>query len=298
MSKFRRIANVRIDLTKEYVAGRKLTIGPDGYTGMLNISNLRMSFSIQKNFGWATNSCNLSIWNLSQQNRNVLKDFGDRITVSAGYIDDTGLQTLFIGDSTVVSHAYASPEIVTSIMCGDGDKILNNVVLNIKFDPGTPVESVIREIARQMGLPVIELVIPPGEVYEYGFSESRMGKDMMDMVCARVGLQASVQNNGFHILPLFGSTRRPPFLINAETGMIGIPERFTSKRQYVYAQNPQNGWKVRTTLNPQILPGDRVNIVSKQVELPSGTFVVYSIRHEGDTYGNAWYSELEVYLII
>lgn len=298
MSKFRRIASARIDLTKKYIAGKELTIGPDGYTGSIEISNLRMAFSIQKNFGWATNSCNLNIWNLSQQNRNALKDFGDRINVRAGYVDDTGLQTLFIGDSSVVSHSYASPDIVTTIVCGDGDKILNNVVLNVKFDPGTPVETVIREIARLMGLPIIEMIIPVGTVYPSGFSESRMAKDLLDLACSRVGLQVSVQNNGLHILPAFGSTRRPPFLINADTGMIGIPERFTSKRQYVYAQNPQNGWKVRTTLNPQILPGDRVDIISRRVELNSGTFVVYSIRHQGDTHGNDWYSELEVYLIL
>lgn len=298
MSKFRRVASARIDLTKEYVAGQKLTIGPDGYTGSINIANLRMAFSIQKNFGWSTNSCNLNIWNLSQQNRNALKDFGDKITFSAGYEDETGLQTLFIGDSTVVSHAYDSPDIITTIMCNDGDKILNNVVLNISFDPGTPVETVIREIARQMGLPIIELVMLPGRYYDYGFSESMLGKDMLDLACERMGLVASVQNDGIHILPLFGATRRPPFMINADTGMIGIPQRFTSKRSYVYAQNAQTGWKVRTTLNPQILPGDRVNIVSRRVDLPSGTFSVYSIRHEGDTYGNPWFSEFEVYLIL
>lgn len=298
MSKFRRIVSTRIDLTKEFIAGQKLTIGPDGYTGTINISNLRMAFSVQKNMGWATNTCNLSIWNLSQQNRNSLKDFGDRVNLRAGYIDDTGVQDLFIGDTTTVSHAYDNPDIVTNIICGDGDKILNNVRINVSFDPGTTVETVIREIARLMGLPIIEIIIPDGAVYEFGFSDSNMGKDVLDNACARVNLTASVHNNGLHILPLFGSTNRPPFVINAETGMIGMPQRFTAKRKYLYTQNPQNGWKVRTTLSPQILPGDRVNIVSPRIDLISGTFSVYSVHHQGDTYGNDWYSEFEVYLLI
>jgi hypothetical protein len=298
MTNFRRVANVRIDLTKEFVAGQTLTIGPNGYTGTVSFSKLRIAFAVQKNLGWATNTCSVSVWNLSQDNRNLLKDFGDRINLSAGYEEQTGPQVLFIGDSTLVQHSYDMPDIVTTIDCGEGDKILNNVRIKVSFDPGTLVEVVIREIARLMGLPIIELIIPPGTVYEYGFSEGGMAKDLLAMACSRVGLLATVQNQGLHILPLFGSTQRPPFLINAETGMIGIPKRYTYKRQYLYTQGAQNGWVVRTTLNPQILPGDKVNIISRRVDLPSGTFGVYSAKHVGDTYGNDWYSDFEVVLIV
>lgn len=288
MTKFNRTAVLGIDLTNSTRTG---------YIGSIKLTNLRISFTIQKNLAWSTNTCSVSIWNLSQSNRNRLKDFGDRITLSAGYVDETGPEILFIGDSSQVSHAYSQPDIITTIECGDGDKVLNNVRISVSFQANTPVRQVIETIAQQMGLALVEFIVPANKVYEFGFSFVGMAKDGLDTACNYLGVKWSVQNTGLHILPVDGATQRPPFLINADTGMIGVPQRYTYKRRDLYRSGPNPGWIVQTSLNPQILPGDKVNIVSTRVDLPSGTFQVYSIRHEGDTYGANWRSSLEVILL-
>ena len=115
-----------------------------GYHGRLQLQNLRMAFTIQKNLAWSTNSCSLRIWNLSADNRNQLKDYGDQVTLYAGYQDvlsqpiyytgnTSGTQLLFRGDTTNVRHSFDYPDIVTVIECGDGERYVNQKLIEITF---------------------------------------------------------------------------------------------------------------------------------------------------------------------
>lgn len=297
MTQFIRVATVRVDLTKEFYPGQLLNYKPGSYTGVMELSNLRIAFTVQKNIGWATNSASLSIWNLSTKTRNRLKDFGDKVTISAGYEQEIGPQILFIGDSSTLSHVVDTPEIVTTIDCADGERILMNNRINVSYDPGTTVEYVIRDMAAKMNLPIIEIQSAEGKVYEFGFSYEGIGREGLRKAFEKAGLVGSVQNTGLHVIdPNIGSSR-PPFIISPESGMIGIPQRYTNRRRLLFTQGLQTGWIVRTVLNAQIIPGDRIQIISTRADIKGGTFIVISIKHTGDTYGDSWFSELEVILL-
>lgn len=266
------------------------------YTGNLEIRNLRMAFSILKTESWATNKCTLRIWNLSADNRNRISIFGDEVRLSAGYRMETGAQLLFVGDTTQVSHIFAEPEIITVLACGDGDRSLNNILVSVSFGANIPVRTVIESIASQMQMEISTNLPNTFLVYANGFSDSGLAKDVLDNACNKAKIKWSVQNGKLVFYSNSGASPRPPLEINAENGMIGIPERYTDKRGSLYVDGPNVGWKVRTLLRPDIIPGDRVNVRSNRVNC-NGLFYVISIEHVGDNFGSQFESLLELVAI-
>lgn len=269
------------------------------YRGSMEVSNLRMAFSIFKSESWSTNTANVRIWNISQSKRNLLNSYGDEITLNAGYRLETGAQVLFRGNTSLVSHIFAQPEIITVLECGDGEKSLNLILAKASFGENTPARTVIEYYAGVLGLNITEFSATDNLVYALGHQFSGIAKDGLDKACKYLGLIWSVQNNNLVILKTGEGSSKPPVEINAATGMIGIPERYTDRRQYLYRALPKNGgapkpgWKVRTLLRPDILPGDRIRLKSTSVDI-DGVFYVSTIRHEGDNFGPVFESLLEV----
>lgn len=268
------------------------------YRGNMEISNLRMAFSVYKSESFSTNTANVRIWNLGADKRNILNNYGNEIKIFGGYRLETGPELLFIGNSQLTTHIFAEPEIITVFDCGDGEKTLNSIIASASFGANTPVRDVIEYYAGLLTLDIVEMTPTDNLVYALGHKYTGIAKTGLDIACAAIGLKASVQNNNLVILkPGVGSVK-PPALIDPDSGMIGIPQRFTDRRQYNYRALPPNGapkpgWKVRCLLRPDVLPGDRVRIRSARADI-DGIFYVISIRHEGDTFGPQFESLLEV----
>lgn len=312
MTKFYREATLRIRLRKENFSGYL----PDP----IHIRGLRVSFSLIKSLAWSTNSGVIRIWNLNQSHRNLLKDYGDEVTLYAGYRLETGPQVLYIGDTTAISHVYEQPEIVTILECGDGEKFLNQLRVSVSYASGTSARQIIKDIASQMGIALIEFADSDDLIYRQGYSFTGMGKDALVEVCDTLGLQPSVQDNMLQIIPKNGTIVQQPIIVNENTGMQGIPQRFTYKRLDLWrpVANKLNilsssvvkasdspsipisqpvGYKVNIALNPLVLPGARIILSSTHLGF-RGEFRIDNVRHEGDTYGLIWSSNLEVTEVI
>lgn len=270
-----------------------------GFRGEIDITNLRMTFNIQKSISNTPNSASVRIYNLGADNRNRLKGFGDQLRLFAGYREEEGAQLLFIGNITQFNHSFDQPEIITQLDCGDGDKNLNNILIPVSFGAKTPVRTVIEYVAERLQFPIAYFAPSPNEVYEFGFSDIYKASEILTTACQRLNLNWTLQNESLLILPTDQATTKPPAEINADTGMIGIPERYVDKKSFLYeARQPnepyQPGWKVRVLLRPDLLPGDRVRIRSTRADI-NGEFRILTINHEGDNYGPIFQSTLEVY---
>ena len=296
---FDRVINLKIRLINETRTA---------YEEEIDIQRLRMAFSINKTQAFTTNSANVRIWNLGPTNRNRIRNIGDQIRLFAGYALESGPQLLFIGNTTQSMHIFEQPEIITVLDAGDGEIELNNLIVSVSFGERVAARTVIQSIADRMGLTIVDFAQTDNLYYENGFSSTGRAAFVLQKACGKLNLFFSVQNNNLVILGIKGSSSKPPYEINENTGMIGIPQRYIDKKQYLYAQRPkpgdlvqspliQPGWKVRTLLKPQILPGDRIRLRSTKVDI-NGLFYVQSIRHEGDTYGPIFESQLEVYPVI
>lgn len=284
MTKFIRSATVVIRIHKNDFSGYEETI---------TLKGLRVAFGIQKNLAVQTNVGIIRLWNLNPSHRNALKGYGDEVTIYAGYERGAGEQLLYRGDTTAISHSFDLPEIVTTLECGDGERYVNQKHQSLSFQAGTKVEDIIRAIAAQMGITIAELSNTNNMVYELGFSTTGMLKEALSKVTSYAGLQWSVQNNGLQIIPQDGTIAQPAYSINADNGMVGIPRRFTYKRQDFYVDGPQVGWKVDTLLDPFLIPGFKVNVTSRYLNW-QGIFRIETVRHQGDTHGAPWESNLEI----
>ena len=269
------------------------------YRGDMDISNLRMAFSVYKSQSWSTNTANIRVWNLGADKRNILNNYGNEVKIFAGYRRETGPELLFIGNSSLTTHIFAEPEIISVFDCGDGEKTLNSILASASFGANTPVKQVIQFYADLLGFDIVYMTPTDDLVYSLGHKYTGIAKQGLEIACAALGLVPSVQNNNLIIIKTGEATAKPPALIDPNTGMIGIPQRFTDRRQYNYRAlpkfggAPKPGWKVRCLLRPDILPGDRVRIRSARADI-DGIFLVDSIRHEGDTFGPTFESLLEV----
>ncbi len=265
-----------------------------GYIATILIKGLRVSFSIIKSLSSTTNSAVIRIWNLSQDNRNLIKDYGDEVTLYAGYREDGGPQILFIGDTTTVSHIYDLPEIVTVLECGDGEKYLNQLRVSLSYAANTPARTIIEEIAFQMHYQLVEFAASNNLVYRQGFKFVGMGKDALDLVTNKLDLQWSGQNNQLQVIPVNGTISEPIIQVNQATGMQGIPQRYTYRALDLYRDvNQRNtGYKVNVALNPFIIPGSKIDLASSHLNF-RGPYRVETIRHEGDTFGFVWSTSIE-----
>lgn len=263
------------------------------------LNGLRVSFSIQKSLAYSANTAIIKVWNLSQNHRNELFNYGDSVTLYAGYERGNGLELLFVGDTTNVSHIFDPPEIISTFECADGDRFINNVNVVVSEAAGTPALLVLQQIAKQMGIIYNNHPAVDNLVYPYCFSNIGNCKFALNKVCDYLGLQWSVQNGQLQVIPQQGVLPGTPIEINRSTGMQGIPQRFTYRK--VYAQSsvdrPRTGYRVNVALLPSILPGNSITLTSEYLGI-KGLFAVENVRHEGDTYGAIWSSQLEVNQLI
>lgn len=283
MSKFNRTAQLQIRLKSRN----------NVQIGLLDIRNLRISFQVTKTLSTSVNKASVQVYNISKDKRNKLKDFGDEISLFAGYTEETGSQLLFIGDTTKTTHLFEQPNIITSLLAGDGERIINNTIIQVSFSENTPARDVILGIAQKINVNVSFFAETPNVIYRKGFQASKMAKDILDDVTKNLGLTWSIQNRNLQILEDDGSTNKPPAVISQDTGLIGVPERFSNRRRDLYRAAPKQGWKIKTLLRPDILPGTKMRVVSPKVDLDEVLFVD-TVKHTGDTYGENWQSDWEL----
>lgn len=277
-----------------------------GYGPVIPINGLRVAFSITKSLSRTANSAVIKIWNMSQNHRNQIKDFGDRVTLYAGYEIENGNfagpSVLFNGNSTAVSHFFDPPEIVTVLECGEGEYSVNQERIALSYGANTPALTILSGIATEMGL-IFEGPPPVANVvYRQGYKFAGMGVDALTSVCNKINCQHSIQNRGevqdyLQVIPVNGTLQTAIIQVNQTNGMQGIPQRFTYKRQALFMETPTTGYKVPVALNPFILPGSRIDLASYHLNF-RGPYRVETVRHEGDTFGNSWSSNLETTEII
>lgn len=274
---------------------RAVKVSVETQDGLMVVENLRVAFSVKKTLNWGANTCQVSIWNMNPQKRAAIRDFGQLVTLYAGYKDDATTGLLFIGRTTQIAHRFSQPEIVSAIECGDGERNLNTILISVSYAENTSALTVLRDVANLMGLKIAQLADVPDKAFVKGWSSPGLAKEALDDVCNYLGLQWSIQNEELVLLPINVAARKTPHQINIDTGMIGVPEQFTYRAQYLPGAARLIGWRVKTLLRPEILPGDEVRIQSTKVNFNlDASYKVIAIVHNGDTHGNPWDSTLEV----
>lgn len=295
-----------------------MVIGSSGGKGV-ELSGLRISFSIQKGATKSPNKCLVKVYNCKPETREKISIIGNVLVLKAGYEKDAGLITLFTGNVSRSLTTRQGPDWVTELELIDGLIEFRDSKTSFSFDAGAPVLQVLKSASSGLGLPV--RVFPDGiesMTYPEGFAFVGRSRDAMDKACQKAGLEWSIQNREVQIIKKGGVYKQKTYLISPETGLIGSPEResktmtdkaaakrgITSSQAGVSTVTKTNdlgeqkellqiaGYKIKTLLLPMIEPASYVQLKSRDIN--SQFFRVEEITHTGDTHGQEWQSEISL----
>jgi hypothetical protein len=256
-------------------------VGPDG--SILNAAPLRVKFDIDKNLLGSSNKAKIELYNMSVVSRQYIK-VGYNVLLQAGY---NGLiRNLFLGNvhPDGLEAKRNGSDIIMSMECGDGESAIANGRLDKSYPPGTTLAQILSDIGNAMSTPTTfnpqgvsagAVIGIPSVIFNNGWLAHGPCNVLLNTLCKAQGLQWSVQNGNLNIIPYGKNNGRSAIVVSSATGMIGVPSFNGRIMQFI------------SLLNPQIVPGSLVQLVSENITI-SGFYAVQRAHYEGDSHDNKW----------
>lgn len=132
----------------------ELSVGTDG-TG-LKLSNLDISFEIEKSKTLAENTAEFTIYNAKESTRNDVLKKGNNLIFKFGYEDET-VATIFVGNIIDSYSEKKNADWITKIKAStvsSKDRAIDIIPISLSFTQNTPISEPINAIATASGLVV------------------------------------------------------------------------------------------------------------------------------------------------
>lgn len=253
--------------------GRSYTLEVQTQNG--NLLTVKLPFTIEfdiiRNTLTSANVCQIRVYNLSALNRNQIRfnisNLGDYrlVRLSAGYGDRQ--VKIFEGN---VSQAWSVREgvnFITQIECYDGGFAFNNGTTNKQYGAGTPLKSVLTDIATD--LPKVSL----GAVGSFDGVLSRSNSysgNTMSILSELSGGAAFVDGSKIYILKsdeFIGD--QAPLIINSQSGLLGTPVL------------EQTIVRFDMLFEPSLNVGRKITLTSLTEGNFNGDYKVIGVKHRG-----------------
>lgn len=284
----------------------RLLVGKPNQKGLEIRQPMRVTFEVSKDAQEEPNDHKIRIYNLAADTRRALEEPGLRCVLYAGYAEEGGPLLMASGSVVYAYTWYELPDVVTELAVKDGYTEVRDTAISIGLGPGAQASAIIRDVASQMGLPLVMADDVPDRRWQQGFSFYGAARTALHKVTQGTGLEWSIQNQQLQVVRRRGTTRRKAVVLAADTGLIGYPERTreaarekarvrdsqtNDDARLVSARQQLDGWRVTSLLLPTINPGDLVKLESRTVQAFQR---VEAVRHYGDSAGGDWQSELQL----
>lgn len=252
----------------------------------VKVTDLRMSFRVERSLQPTPNKAEVKIWNLNPDNRARLAAKKDAaVQIDAGY--EGGASTLFLGNLRTALTTRDGADIITTLSSGDGEKAHQTarVALSVKKDTDTGL--VLRELVKALGVDEGNLSAAVstvqgaglGKLFSAGTVIHGNAAREMTRITRSVGLTWSVQGGKLQFLGLKQALAGEAILISAETGMVGAP-----------SVDNKGVMKARMLLAPDVFPG---RLAVLKGEFLQGQYRIEKTVHAGDTHGSDWFVDVE-----
>jgi hypothetical protein len=257
-------------------------------------ATLRIRFSIEKNTKSNSNTARVEIYNLSEYTRNLIREFDDTVTVSAGYSEGYGNKLMFKGQITKINHKKELPDIISALECGDGIKKARETRASVSYEEGSKTRDIIQDLANKLELPIKSIPDDIKESYVQGFSHTGSVKEALNKVVEKAGLEWSIQNEEIQIIKKRNVTKSPEIIISDLEGLIEQPEKLNDLEANLIGDQPKPGYRIKTLLNPDIEPGIKVFLQSPNVQVDQPEYRVEKVTHTGDNWGGDYVTEFTI----
>lgn len=288
------LRNVRVE-----VAGG-LTVNYDGEQN--GGQGFRIRFDVRLGNTSTPNVAEILITNLKDSTTQPAFHAGKEVTLSVGY--DQGIQTIFKGQVKQARNMREDwTDKILNLLCTDSARARNYAVVNKALQSGhTHMDraQLAIDALKQLGVSqgYIDTDALTKTKFPRGFVAHGNAKDLLRAISLATKTTWSIQQGKVQILgndkPLPGGAIK----LNAQTGLIGLPEQTI------------NGIEGRCLLNGQIVPGSLIQIDQRSIQKgafdPSylgdvknlnlspiatdGIYKVWVVGHNGDTRGNEFFT--------
>ena len=247
--------------------------------GDLEVSELAIAFDVKKSTKKEPNTAELSIYNLSDENRKKLTEAKKYpLRIEAGYVGN--LSQIYLGEVRSGFTTVEGPDYVTRLSSGDGEKA-HKVRLLIPIGPKTPADVALRAIARTLGVnagnsdAMAATLAKRGKVlYPRGTVLSGNAAQNLTDFCRSAGLEWSIQDGALQILDIGAPLNERPIILSPDSGLIGSP-----------SSDADGKISAKCFMIPGLRPGIRVQMDSLQVK---GIYRITQAQYQGDTQGAEW----------
>lgn len=267
---------------------------------------IRVTFDIEKTTAEEPNVMKIRVYNLKPERRREFEGRDLRARLYAGYAEEDGALLMAAG-AIVDAFSYADgPDWVTELHVMDGYVEIRDTAVSLSYASGAVSSAILKDIAGQMGLPLLLGEDVPERSWANGFSFYGPARTALHKVTAGAGAEWSIQNQELQVVAKKGVTRRQAFVLAADSGLVGHPQRTSENARekakvkdittgddarLVSAKQQRHGWRVQSLLLPTLNPGDLVMSESKTFQ---GFWRVESLQHTGDSEGGDWQTEMQL----
>ena len=247
----------------------------------------RVQFKVEKHLGSDPNTAEVVITNLSEHTRTAFNRRPLRVRIEAGHNDTSRL--LFVGDVRPGSRStLEGTDWETKLLLGDGSRAFAGARVSRTYKPGVPIRNIIRDAAAAMDLKLPDNLEIDSQLSTHsatGEGLSGHASDELTRLLAPYGYTWSFQSGVLRALRYEDVVHEDnAWLIDKEV-LVGSPEPGVPDKS---GKPPLT--KFKTTLYPELQPGDKVELRSRGV---SGLHRLENVSHEGDTRGDPWHTECE-----
>jgi hypothetical protein len=251
----------------------------------LDVSALDVSFRVIKTLKKEPNTCELTIYNLGRDNREKLGQLkAPAVEIRAGYkgrkptdaIDaavgsalsaldagadeHAGIGTIYLGDLRDSHSNYEPPDWVTTIESGDGERASRFSRINKSFTAGTTLAVVMQQVSQSMGVGIGNAaqmaaqgnLLDAGKAFLNSVTLSGPASKELDRITKSAGLEWSVQDGALQLLNPGSPIADTSIVLADDSGLVGSPQI-----------GSDGVIKLRSLLNPGIVPGRQLEVTSK-----------------------------------
>jgi hypothetical protein len=261
--------------------------------GTIEFTELDCDFQIAKTARIEPNTCELTVYNLNREHQAELEELRPReqkattgipCRIEAGYAEP-GPELIWLGDLLTLETRLEGPDWVTRATSGDGQKGWENAKLHVAYGPGTPIETALRAMARELGVGVgnlskvvQQIKIAGSSIFPTGKSFAGSASRALRDFARSANLDLSIQNGALQVLERGKALSGEALRLSSETGLIGSPS----------VDNAGN-----VTCQVMMIPGLQIGrvLVLDAIRV-KGNYKIDEIVWSGSTSGDAWGAEI------
>lgn len=278
---------------------------PDGSDNGIDLSALRIKFSVKRVSTQTPNIADIRVYNLEEQTAILIRDnfVNQGVILQAGY--DSNYGVIFEGKILqIIIGRESATDTFIDILAGDGNTAYNFGVINQTLGKGATQANQVQAAIDSMK----QYGVTSGNV---GFAETNQqklprgkvmfgpAKNYLRTISKTTNTSWSIQNGQVTFVSNNSFLPGERVVLTSKTGLIGTPNQ------------TNQGVNMKCLLNPMLQVSQQVQIDNKSIEqfkinlatnnsdanIPApltadGVYFIFCVEHNGDTRGVDWYSNL------